>query len=108
MNQFIPFFMFKIMGPALLAGASVYAFLFGLHTFFSETNQEFVITVVSFIAVVLTFGIVLYRTQPKERARKYHRIMDSFGDPHRIYLITDKKYTVHFASPAFYKIFPKI
>lgn len=108
MRQFIPFFIVKILGPALLVGASVYTILFGLHTFFSKENQDIVTTAASLFAVVLTLALLLYKTQPKKRALKYHRILDSFGDPHRLYLITDKKYNVYFASPAFYKIFPKI
>lgn len=108
MKTRVRFIITKIIAPSFFASATLLAFGFVLSKFFIFSNPVYLVGWISALLFLLLVGNLFYQYQPSQRAKKYYKIMASFGDPHRIFLITDKKYKVYHASPAFYKIFPRI
>ena len=108
MKTRVRFIITKIIAPSIFASMALFVFGFVLSKLFIFSNPIYMVGWISTLLFFLLVGNLVYQYQPAQRARKYYKIMESFGDPHRIFLITDKKYKVYHASPAFYKIFPRI
>jgi signal transduction histidine kinase/ActR/RegA family two-component response regulator len=63
------------------------------------------LTVCFFVIASLLRG---FYQRPFNRARYYNSILEGFGDPQRLYLLTDKKNRVLFASFALLNMFPAL
>lgn len=108
MRNTIRFFIRKSVVPALSLSIALGGLGFTLLALIPHGSPVVLLIVLTTSIFFFLIGYFFYQSQPKQRATKYYRILESFGDPHRIFLITNKKYTVYYASDAFHKLFPNI
>lgn len=70
------------------------------------------------LSIIVSLGVLFlflgvgafyyYEKHPVSRGRFYHKVIEGFGDPNRLYLLLDKHYNVLFYSPAMLKLFPHL
>lgn len=98
----------RVILPTLYS-ALVVAFTGGVIAYFFPKMSLTLFLCLVTVSLLLFTGLVhLYFHRPSYRGKHYRNIIEGFGDPNRIYLLTDKYHNVIFASQAVQKLFPDI